>query len=97
MQCFCYKNWFMMEQCRIPGDTVTQFPIECHFDQVSRRGAQVEPGWNAGGTQVELRWDAGGTQVERRWNAGETPPGPRRNAWKHSVRVGGARRVPPCP
>ncbi|KAG1654663.1 hypothetical protein FOA52_003820 [Chlamydomonas sp. UWO 241] len=47
MQCFCYKNWFMMEQCRIPGDKVTQFPIECHLDQwirpkvIYNYGAQI--------------------------------------------------------
>ena len=33
MQCFCYKNWFMSEQCKIPGDKNTIFPIECHLDQ----------------------------------------------------------------
>jgi len=33
MQCFCYKNWFMMEQCRIPGDKATVFPMECQLDQ----------------------------------------------------------------
>ena len=33
LHCFCYKNWFMMEACRIPGDRVTQFPMECCLDQ----------------------------------------------------------------
>ncbi|KAL6749493.1 nucleotide-diphospho-sugar transferase-domain-containing protein [Haematococcus lacustris] len=33
LQCFCYKNWFMMEQCRIPGDRATVYPMECQLDQ----------------------------------------------------------------
>ncbi len=37
LKCFCYKNWFMMEQCRIPGDKETQFPLDCELDQVSLR------------------------------------------------------------
>lgn len=37
-RCYCFKNWFMSEQCRIPGDKVTQFPLECALDQVCRRG-----------------------------------------------------------
>lgn len=24
LRCYCFKNWFMSEQCRIPGDKVTQ-------------------------------------------------------------------------
>lgn len=36
VQCFCYRNWFMMEQCRIPGDSVTQFPFNCTLDQFMR-------------------------------------------------------------
>ena len=35
LKCFCYKNWFMSEQCRIPGDKVTKFPMDCALDQVS--------------------------------------------------------------
>ncbi|MEW5304497.1 MAG: hypothetical protein WDW36_007107 [Sanguina aurantia] len=33
LKCFCNKNWFMSEQCRIPGDHVTQFPFDCTLDQ----------------------------------------------------------------
>eukprot|EP00798_Chlamydomonas_sp_ICE-L_P021186 gene21186-28086_t len=33
LHCFCYKNWFMSEQCRIPGDRVTHFPMKCDMDQ----------------------------------------------------------------
>ncbi|KXZ42178.1 hypothetical protein GPECTOR_190g297 [Gonium pectorale] len=36
LRCFCFKNWFMSEQCRIPGDKVTQFPLDCALDQVFR-------------------------------------------------------------
>ncbi|PNW83849.1 hypothetical protein CHLRE_04g217949v5 [Chlamydomonas reinhardtii] len=36
LKCYCFKNWFMSEQCRIPGDKVTQFPLECALDQVFR-------------------------------------------------------------
>lgn len=30
------QNWFMMEQCRIPGDSETIFPLDCQMDQVGR-------------------------------------------------------------
>ncbi|KAG2487324.1 hypothetical protein HYH03_014041 [Edaphochlamys debaryana] len=36
LRCFCFKNWFMSEQCRIPGDKTTQFPLDCALDQVFR-------------------------------------------------------------
>ncbi|GIL87771.1 hypothetical protein Vretimale_13060 [Volvox reticuliferus] len=36
LRCFCFKNWFMSEQCRIPGDKVTQFPLDCALDQIFR-------------------------------------------------------------
>ncbi|GLC65037.1 hypothetical protein PLESTF_000239600 [Pleodorina starrii] len=36
MRCYCFKNWFMSEQCRIPGDKVTQFPLDCALDQIFR-------------------------------------------------------------
>ncbi|GIL65415.1 hypothetical protein Vafri_19165 [Volvox africanus] len=36
LRCYCFKNWFMSEQCRIPGDKVTQFPLDCALDQVFR-------------------------------------------------------------
>ncbi len=40
MRCYCFKNWFMSEQCRIPGDRVTQFPMDCALDQVGRGGTK---------------------------------------------------------
>ncbi|GFR46128.1 hypothetical protein Agub_g7646 [Astrephomene gubernaculifera] len=36
LRCYCFKNWFMSEQCRIPGDKVTKFPLDCALDQVFR-------------------------------------------------------------
>ena len=40
LHCFCYKNWFMMDQCRIPGDKITMFPLECPLDQVGGQGRE---------------------------------------------------------
>ena len=39
---------FMMDQCRIPGDRVTAFPIECHLDQVRQGSCVCGAGEGAG-------------------------------------------------
>lgn len=36
LKCYCYKNWFMTEQCKIPGDRATSFPFHCTLDQWAR-------------------------------------------------------------
>lgn len=36
LRCYCYKNWFMTEQCKIPGDLKTAFPFNCTLEQYLR-------------------------------------------------------------
>ena len=34
MLCFCARNWFETDHCRLPGDVWTQLPFVCTGDQV---------------------------------------------------------------
>jgi len=49
-QCFCAKNWYMTQSCRINGEHHTQFPYSCALSHVMRvkkllhGGMTVEPG-----------------------------------------------------
>ena len=62
MQCNCYKNWFMMDQCRIPGDKVTSFPIECHLDQVGMEGMEAMATWTRWGWRGWKKMDQVGME-----------------------------------
>ena len=49
MQCFCTKNWYSTQSCRINGEPHTRFPFDCSLSHVLRaRRLQ-----RAGGLRVE--------------------------------------------
>ena len=33
LQCFCYKNWFANQACRLPGDRASKLPFTCTLEQ----------------------------------------------------------------
>lgn len=35
-QCFCSKNWYMTQSCRINGETHTLFPFDCSLSNIMR-------------------------------------------------------------
>ena len=70
VQCFCAKNWYSTQSCRINGEPHTRFPFDCSLSHVLRArrlqragGLRVEP---AGGPGEE-----GGGEGETAGRPGE--------------------------
>jgi hypothetical protein len=89
-RCYCAKNWYMTEQCRILGEKHTQFPFNCSL------GDFIKPRKLVDGLQVQDR-----NITVRCGGLGPGPGAVMRHAWRRA----GCRCAPvgvflgphPCP
>ncbi len=86
-QCFCVKNWYPLNSCRIDGEPSTQFPFQCSLSQLMR-SARLLKG-------VEVRdEDSGETRVVhvREHSFLDNPRVPQETRVRREIGVRGGRR-----